>query len=71
MHSSAQARSYYAQLIAGRGGTSEQRLVAAFEAVPRQCRGGALPIAQPVDGVRGVAQSLDDRMAEHGIVFHE
>jgi protein-L-isoaspartate(D-aspartate) O-methyltransferase len=36
MHSSAQARSYYAQLIAGRGGTSEQRLVAAFEAVPRE-----------------------------------
>jgi protein-L-isoaspartate(D-aspartate) O-methyltransferase len=36
MLSSEEARSYYARLIAGRGGTSDERLVAAFERVPRE-----------------------------------
>jgi hypothetical protein len=36
MHSSAEARSYYARLIAGYGGSSDERLVAAFATVPRE-----------------------------------
>ena len=36
MHSVAALRSYYARFIAGKGGVYDQRIVAAFEAVPRE-----------------------------------